>query len=442
MSDTGRWTQEGIAKLRDAIRDGETVKMTHFALSGSANLGTLTDFTVSDGMVMGTFPRQIYTGPVLYSFINDDGFLQVHTEVAADVEAEFYCNGIGLIFTDVMGRKFLMAIGAVPLQQHARLVNNNFEFILPIVNDVADLIEVTMEPGDRVSQAQLSAAVGAHSGSIDAHSDHRNATGAALAFAVDAAGLAHKELTRIEKADVAYRKGNDALHADNDSYHASLSTVLLGAVESVALAHREHNKTVSQRIQSGTVTITSRGVISGLAVTKSIDATRNLNMAGGAAFTGGTVVPVVEQKNGASVPGNAGTESAVYHVYLSADREMICVPPGDAPDGILLYAVTVPAGNTEATDPHLSNVTLTDMRRLEPLFPAVMSSCPVHFVGFQYAYDATSYVLDLVIESYTGSPFGVGGVEVLSRAKNGFSVQHTGIVDNVRVRWSARKLDL
>jgi len=418
------------------------VKITHFVLSGSTSLGSLVDFQILDDMDMATFPRQIYTEPVLYSFINEDGFLQVHAEVAADVETEFFCNGIGIVFEDIMGRKFLMAIGAVPMQQHAKLVNNNFEFVLPIVNDVADIIEVSMEPGDRVSQAQLTAAVQAHSDSVDAHADHRNATGAAIAYALDSVGVAHKELSRIEKADEAYRGANDALHVASDSYQATLAAVLLGAVDSAALAHREHAKTLSQRNQGGMITIINRGVISGCVVTKSTDATRNLNMEGGRAFIGGTMAPVLEQKNGASVPSNTGVETVAYYVCLNADNEMICTPTNDSPDGIFLYAVEVPGGNTEETDPHLDNVIFTDFRRMEPFYPSLMTACPVQFVGFPHHFDSTGYTLDLVIESYTGSGFGVGCIDVLSRAKNGFSVQHTGIVDNVSARWSARKLNI
>ena len=444
MIDKGQWTQQGLKKFQAAIKSGEPVEITHFIISGNPNLGSLADFSGSEYLTADTFPHEIFRKKISYSYIADDGRgdLVVFCEIEADNEEEFFCNGIGLIFEDPMGQEYLMAVSELPIQQRTKTVNQTFEFKLPIVNDAAEAITVTFEPEDRVSQAQLSAGITAHSESVDSHADHRNAAGAAIAWAVDAAGLAHKEIARLETADTVYREANDALHAGNDDYHITLAAILLGAVDSAAMAHREHSKTLTQRFQGGTITIGNQGIIRGCVVEKSMDATRNLTMAGGTVFSGGAIMPVIEQINGASVPENTGEESAIYRVYFDADNELICIPAEDEPAGILLYEATVPAGNTEATDPHLGSVGLTDLRRLEPLYPQLMTACPVHFVGFDYDFDTPDYSLDLAIEGYSGSPFGVGDIDVLSRAKNGFSVQHTGTADDVTVRWSARKLDL
>jgi len=233
---------------------------------------------------------------------------------------------------------------------------------------------------------------------------------------------------------------------DPDMQNAIISMVT-EAVDLAGLAGREIQTTLNKRFQTGIITIENRGVTSGCTVSKSTDATRNLNLAAGTFFMKGRILPVKDQPNGASVPSNNTDEQQSCYAYLQmadGSLDFACTELGnDVPDGGLpLYRVDVPAGNDESTDPYLDNCTLTDIRRVESGFPQEMSTSPAEYAELEYEMDSTDYQVDLEIESFDGSGFQLGYIYTENKARNGFDIYYNGAADNLQVRWTARKLDM
>lgn len=80
------------------------------------------------------------------------------------------------------------------------------------------------------------------------------------------------------------------------------------------------------------------------------------------------------------------------------------------PNGIPLYRATVPAGNTEANDPYINNVTLTDVRRLEPNAPTSFTSAPFVYVPLPFNLLDANYAIDLDVYDFSGGGFQLGYV--------------------------------
>lgn len=220
------------------------------------------------------------------------------------------------------------------------------------------------------------------------------------------------------------------------------------AQDQAGLANREIQKTLTIRNQVGEVIIKNRGVISGCTLTKSNDATRNLNCASGSVFINGRILFVPKLDNTAYVPSNTSTTTRYAEVYLWVDNngniQIDCTElGGTTPDFAMpLYRVAVPANSTEATDPYLANCTLTDIRRLEPNFPQFITTSPTTYVSFEYNMLDTDYTINLETLSFEGSGFNIGYVYVGNKAANGFSVYFNGTADNVKIRWQAIKNNL
>ena len=149
----------------------------------------------------------------------------------------------------------------------------------------------------------------------------------------------------------------------------SLVAAVMAAVDSAGLANREMDRLKNVLIQEGEVTILNRGLVSGCSITKSSNATRNLNLAAGKPFAHGRVYSVNELLNTSAVPANNGAAVATCYAYLwtdgNGDIQCDCTSLGEAvpENGIEIYSISVPAGNNETTDPYLASVTLTDTRR-------------------------------------------------------------------------------
>ncbi len=99
----GVWTDEGLAKMAAAFSAAETVNITHFVLSGATLLGGVTiPFVLDNELTEATFPDEIYREEVHNSFIDgEDGFLKVECWVPADIDEDFFSNGIGLIHREI-----------------------------------------------------------------------------------------------------------------------------------------------------------------------------------------------------------------------------------------------------------------------------------------------------------------------------------------------------
>lgn len=192
---------------------------------------------------------------------------------------------------------------------------------------------------------------------------------------------------------------------------------------------------------TGDITLYNRGVVTGCAVSKSTDATRNLNVEEGLIFAHGRQYAVSELLNTAAVPTNSGDSAATCYAYLyEADDGTIkcdCTELGeDVPDnGIAIALLTVPAANTEDSDAYLEEVTLTDIRRLEPNWPLAAGSPEPVDVVLETALDTTDYHVSLQVLDCEGGRTQIGEVYVADQLTNGFKVYATGGADAIEVRY-------
>jgi len=222
---------------------------------------------------------------------------------------------------------------------------------------------------------------------------------------------------------------------------------LLQAIDLGGLANRELVKTLSMRFQSGTITISNKGVITGCTIEKSTSATRNINLKEGTIFVGGMLVPISEETNGAAIPSNYSGLDKICYIYLglgSRGWEAFCTDLGGSiPDnGVPLYRITVPAGSTEAVDPYLENIILTDIRRIEPNAPKTFLNAPFVYVALPFNVLGNDYSVDLDVIDFDGGGYQLGYIYADERASNGFKVCANGMADNIEIRWTIRKLNL
>lgn len=192
---------------------------------------------------------------------------------------------------------------------------------------------------------------------------------------------------------------------------------------------------------TGDVTLYNRGVITGCVVSKSTDATRNLNITAGIIFAHGRCYSVAELLNSAVVPTNSGDSAANCYAYLyETDDGTIkcdCTELGaDVPsNGIAIALLTVPAANTEDSDAYLDAVTLTDIRRLEPNWPVAAGSPEPVDVVLDTALETTDYHVALQVLDCEGGRPQIGEVYVADQLTNGFKIYATGGADAVQIRY-------
>jgi hypothetical protein len=253
----------------------------------------------------------------------------------------------------------------------------------------------------RNGKPSLDARLGAMESNISATSvDMQNATGAALKFALDQTALANYSIKALKQ----------------------------------------------QLQQEGELTIENKGVVSGCVATKSATAARNLTLSSGICFANGRTYSVADAANAASVPPNIGTSSVMASAYLYLDGDskwkLAVTALGQAvpTNAIRLYTLTIPANSTDATDPNLLGLTLTDVRRIEPQFPAVMNSAVTVSAALN-TLSANDYRLTFDVVTATGAPCEPRHIIPSSRATNGFTVTLASAADNVLVRWRASKLN-
>lgn len=219
-------------------------------------------------------------------------------------------------------------------------------------------------------------------------------------------------------------------------------------VEAVDLSGRAHDQIKAMRvsrIQQGEFTITNRGVVEGCTISKSTNATRNLNLAAGTCFANGRVYSVASGSNVASVPQNTGTGSVTVSAYLFLSNSAwslatTAIGAAVPSDAIEIYRLTIPANSTDASDPNLTNVTLTDVRRVEPGFPLFVSSPAYKYQSINWLPD-TNYHLRFDIVAATGAPCDPDAVVIASRAQNGFGINLASAADSVTVRWEATNMN-
>jgi len=222
-------------------------------------------------------------------------------------------------------------------------------------------------------------------------------------------------------------------------------------MQALSLAHMAHEAIEALRFgpwqQRGEIVIRNRGVVSGCTVTKSTTAARNLNIAPGVCFAGGQTYAVIEGNNAASVPANTATTTAVVvsaYLYPHNDGQtyrLAVTTIGQAvPDnGIEIYRLTIPANNTDATDPNLTSVMLTDMRRIEANFPDLLDSPPSLSVFFARSMRGTDWRISLDVVSAIGFAC-ADDIVITNRATNGCTLTLASAADNVRVRYLIERL--
>lgn len=234
---------------------------------------------------------------------------------------------------------------------------------------------------------------------------------------------------------------------DPDMQNALLANIA-AAVDAAGLANREIERSKTVRHQEGEVLVLNRGCCSGCEASKSSTATRNLHLAAGVAFMSGRKFGVLGQDNSAVVPSNPGSHAGVSLAYLYLDGSgfvrMDCTDL-DAPvpaDGIEVAMVDVPAGSTESTDPDLSLCTLTDTRRVEPHWPIAQQSPAYVDVPLQRVLPDTEYAVAYEVLSCDGGRLQLGEVFVDSRLTNGFRLYVAGGSDTVRVRYIVQRINI
>lgn len=253
---------------------------------------------------------------------------------------------------------------------------------------------------------------------------------------------------RGDKANLASRltEMDSNIGAASVDMQNTRDAALKFAIDQGALANYGVRALREQAQQQGVVTIKNRGVVRGCEASKSTAAARNLNITRGVCFANGRAYSVSDSHNAASVPSNIGISSVVVYAYLFQDANALwrlaVTPIGmNVPDGaITLYHLTLPAHSTDATDPNLIGVALTDVRRIEPQFPLLFDS-PVGASPALQTLGANDYGLSFDVVSADGAPCDSRHIVVTSRATNGFTVRLASAADNVVLRWRASKLN-
>ena len=227
-----------------------------------------------------------------------------------------------------------------------------------------------------------------------------------------------------------------------DMQNAVLGELIALRGETGLLA-RELQRARSVLHQEGVLYLENRGLIYGGELSKNAVHARTLDIAVGELFLNGHRYSVAAESNTTAVPGNSGAAAGTCYAYLQVvDGVMRCnttllgeLPPTTS---LPIYCITVPAGNTEATDPYLVNVTLTKIARVEPYWPFLLTSPACVDVVLPNVMTSPNYALHLDPLSSLGGV--TPDLRVAARATNGFRVYLGGSADAVSVRYIATLL--
>ena len=224
------------------------------------------------------------------------------------------------------------------------------------------------------------------------------------------------------------------------SMQESLFAGLKLGLDLAALGMKEHEQTRLTRFQEIKAVIKNRGIKSGVTLSKSSTATRNISCSDGVVFMGGREYPVANQENTASVASNTTDKAGTVIIYMfQTEAGIIDVAAttlnGPLPDGAIeLARATVPAGNTEENDPYLESVTITDSARREPGWPNVQKSPATVSVALNRTLPDAEYLVNVEVVGSTGGRLQNGDVYAKDKLKNGFKLTMSGTADDVDVR--------
>lgn len=208
----------------------------------------------------------------------------------------------------------------------------------------------------------------------------------------------------------------------------------------LALVHHEINHLRRVGHQEGVFELRNRGLIYGAVLTKNTVHARTLDITAGRFFLNGHLFSLQAEVSTTSVAGNPGSTAVTCYTYLQLiDGVARCntTLPGEAPpdDSVPIYQITIPAGNTEANDPYLTQVALSKIARTEPNWPHLQSAPMFVDVVLPNVMSRADYALDLEAISSQGGPD--PELIVSQRASNGFRVYLGGTADRVSVRYLA-----
>ena len=251
---------------------------------------------------------------------------------------------------------------------------------------------------------------------------------------VDAAAAGHGSLDgRLDQIE------SDVAGTSPDTINA-LTALAMEAESKAGLALREILKTLNQRIQTGQVTIRNTGVITGCDVTAG-GTGRLVNLSAGRIYLNGIIMGVGAQVSTASIAQNTGSSTGYVQLYFDSTGDLKATNLNEAsPAGtMLLYSVTVPAGNTAE---NLTGCTFNKVAAVQAGYPALLTALPSVSVTLPYNMDGTGYQVDLEIVSHSGAAQQVGRIKPANKTTTGFDIQLNGTADSVVVNWTARKLNL
>lgn len=230
------------------------------------------------------------------------------------------------------------------------------------------------------------------------------------------------------------------VEAFDPSMQESLFAGVKLGLDLAALGMKEHEQTRLARFQEIEAVIKNRGIKSGVTLSKSTTATRNISCSDGVVFMGGREYSVANQENTASVASNTTDKVGTVILYMfQTEAGIIDVAAttlnGALPDGAIeLARATVPAGNTEENDPYLENVTITDSARREPGWPQVQKAPATVSVPLNRTLPDAEYLVGVEVVGSSGGRLQNGDVYAKDKLKNGFKLTTSGTADDVDVR--------
>ena len=311
-----------------------------------------------------------------------------------------------------------------------------------VVNAVAQItdaqgdVTAAVNTANQAKQLAQTASQNASSAVNTANTASQNANSA-----VSTANTADQNATTAVMTANGAKNTADAAAAVVANYSSEIESANGGAMEAMSmagLANREVDKTRNVRFQELTATILNRGVVSGVNLTKSATATRNVSVSNGVAFLNGRTYPVSNQVNTAHIANNTGSSAGTVYIYMYLDNGVMeiesTVLNGTVPEnGIEIARCTVPAGNTENNDPYIGSVTITDTARREPGWPTVQLQAGQVYVPLNRTLPDGKYTVETDVESAT-SLHQLGQVAATNKLSNGFLLVTTGNADSIAVR--------
>jgi len=190
----------------------------------------------------------------------------------------------------------------------------------------------------------------------------------------------------------------------------------------------------------GTVTIRNTGVISGCNVSAG-GTGRLVNLTAGKIFLNGIIIGIEAQVSTASIAQNTGGETGYVDLYIDPTGDLKATNLNqEYPAGtMLLYRVTVPAGNTVE---NLAGCTLSKVANTQDGYPQFVTALPSAPVVLPYEMDTADYHVSLEVVGYTGAETQFGSVKATDKTTTGFNITFNGTADSVIVNWTARKLNI